>query len=95
MKPALKRTMIIGGAMALGGPLLGFIGTFIGMMSGFLNFGQAGPASSAALSSDISLTFLSTMGGIVMGIIGLMIFLIGLIMWLVAKNQVKPAPLNT
>lgn len=56
MKPATKWTMITGGALTLGGPMLGVLGTVIGMMSSFNTLGKSGTADAEALASDIGVS---------------------------------------
>lgn len=94
MKSSHKKAMIIGGALALCGPTLGVLGTVIGMMRSFDVIGKSGPADPEVLASEIGVTLLSTAGGIYIGLIGLVIFLIGLIAWLAGREPVKRSPLN-
>lgn len=48
--------MITGGALTLGGPMLGVLGTVIGMMSSFNTLGKSGTADAEALASDIGVS---------------------------------------
>lgn len=95
MKPALKWTMIIGGAMTLGGPALGVAGTVISMMSSFNTLGKSGVSDMDSLSSNISATLIATAGGIIIGIVGLIILVIALVVWLLTREKTLPPPLKT
>jgi len=87
MKPALKSMMISGGALTLCGLAIGFLGTVIGMMRSFNTLEASGVASPEKLSADISITMLSTAGGIAVGCIGLVAFLAALIVWLCTRAK--------
>ena len=95
MKPAVKWTMIVGAALTLGGPMLGVLGTVIGMMSSFNTLGKSGTADTEALASDIGVTLMSTAGGIIIGGIGFLVIIVGLIIWLVMRKTESPPPLKT
>ena len=86
MKPALKWTIIAGGAATLCGPAIGALGTVIGMMGAFNTLGASGVASPEKLSVDISITLMSTAIGLIVGGIGLLVFLTALIVWLCTRK---------
>jgi biopolymer transport protein ExbB/TolQ len=91
MKPALKWTLIIGGITTLAGFSLGLAGTVIGMLSSYNTPGKSSPADMEFLSSNISMALSATAGGI----IGLIILVIGLIVWLLTRQRTLPTPLKT
>ncbi|MGF1678510.1 MAG: MotA/TolQ/ExbB proton channel family protein [Candidatus Methylacidiphilales bacterium] len=94
MKPAAKWTMITGGALTLGGSVLGLIGTVIGMRGSFNTLETSGANHTEALASDIGVTLMSTVGGIILGGLGLLIFLGGVVIWLVTRKSATPPPIN-
>lgn len=57
---------------AAGAPMLGFLGTVVGMMEAFLDMSAAGTASDInTLSSGISLALVTTVAGLIVGVIAL------------------------
>lgn len=57
---------------AAGAPMLGFLGTVVGMMQAFLEMSAAGTASDiSTLSGGISLALVTTVAGLIVGLIAL------------------------
>ncbi|MCM1004908.1 MAG: MotA/TolQ/ExbB proton channel family protein [Prevotella sp.] len=57
---------------AAGAPMLGFLGTVIGMMEAFMDMSAAGTAADInTLSSGISLALVTTVAGLIVGVIAL------------------------
>lgn len=57
---------------AAGAPMLGFLGTVIGMMEAFMDMSAAGTATDInTLSSGISLALVTTVAGLIVGVIAL------------------------
>lgn len=86
--------MITGGALTLGGPVLGLIGTVVGMIGSFNTLETSGAKDTEALASDIGVSLISTVSGIILGGLGLVIFFVGLIIWLVTRKTATPPPIN-
>ena len=90
MTLAIKKIIITGGALFFGGPAIGLLGTVVGMMRSFHTLGAAGVADPTKLSSDISITLISTAVGLAVGLIGLVTVLAGIGIWLVDRNKEMP-----
>lgn len=80
--------------MTLGGPALGVLGTVIGMMGGFETLGKAGVADPEALASNIGISLMSTATGIVIGIVGVCVFIAGVIILIATRQAPTPPPLT-
>jgi len=52
------------------GPIWGMIGTVIGMVRAFSTLADSGDSAPEALANDISIALVSTMIGIIMGLVG-------------------------
>ncbi len=89
MKPAIKWTLIGSGAMTIAGPMLGVLGTVLGMVGSFNSLGESGVGDPQALSSHISTAMLSTAGGFLLGGIGLVAFIVTLVVWLSTRSRTK------
>ena len=87
--------MIVGGAVTIGGPMLGVLGTVLGMMQGFETLDKSGVADPDGLASNIGVALISTLIGIGVGGVGLIALTVGLIMWFSAKRSSTPPPLQT
>lgn len=87
MKPHLKWTLITGTVLTLGGPIVGACATVLGMMQAFAVLGKEGAANMTGMSSAISNVLIFTVAGIIVGGIGVVVLLIGLILWLNAKPK--------
>ena len=62
------------GVLAQVCPMLGLLGTVIGMVGAFATLSQTGGAEPAALAGDISVALLTTLGGLVVAIPSLALF---------------------
>ena len=93
MKPAIKWTMITGGAIAVAGPALGLLGTVIGMIASFGTLGASGVAKPEGLARGISTALLTTFGGLIVGGIGLAAVIVALIVWLCTRTKPNGASL--
>ena len=85
--------MITGGALAVAGPALGMLGTVIGMMGSFRTLGASGVAKPEDLSRCISAALLSTFGGLIVGLVGLVVIVVALIVWLCTRTKPNAASL--
>lgn len=56
---------------AAGAPMLGFLGTVVGMMQSFLQMSSAGSSDIKTLSGGISLALVTTVAGLIVGVIAL------------------------
>lgn len=72
-----KKLAITGAALQLG-PILGLVGTIIGMISAFLTMGSAGMEQPEALADDIGFALITTAIGLCVGIVGLILMLVAL-----------------
>jgi len=93
MNPLAKWFLIGGGALTLGGPSLGVLGTVIGMMGSFDTLGKAGVADPEALASNIGISLMSTAGGLILGGIGIVILAAGVIILISTKQSPSPPPI--
>jgi hypothetical protein len=93
MNPLAKWFLITGGALSLGGPAIGVLGTVIGMMGSFDTLGKEGIADPEALASNIGVSLFSTAGGFILGIIGVVILIAGVIILFATKSQQTPPPI--
>jgi biopolymer transport protein ExbB/TolQ len=89
MKTHLKKLLIIGGSLAVGGPMLGVAGTVLGMIGAFDSMGQAGAADPEKLSADIGVTLYSTLIGTLIGFIGAGFLIAAFFIWLSNRSR-KP-----
>lgn len=95
MKSSIKWTLIAGGALLLGGPTLGVLGTILGMTFGFQTLGSAGLTDHETLASAIGASLLSTGIGVGIGVIGIVVLIIGVIMWILDRQRPALPPLET
>jgi len=88
--------MIVGGALTIGGPMMGVLGTVLGMIQGFGTLEKAGVADPAGLASNIGVALVSTFIGIGLGGIGVVVLIVGFIMWQAGKSSsTSPPPLQS
>ncbi len=73
--------MIVGGTLLAAGPILGVLGTVMGMTRAFGRIAEPQGASAEQLAGDISLSMWTTFAGLVMYPLGLGL-LIGGAVWL-------------
>ncbi|WP_051946952.1 MotA/TolQ/ExbB proton channel family protein [Verrucomicrobium sp. BvORR106] len=92
MKPAFKWMMTIGGLLMVAGPVLGMLGTVMGMTQSFEVLGANGVGDPEQLSAAIGETLVSTAVGVGFGIVGVALFLAGLIGCLVQRKRLKSQP---
>jgi biopolymer transport protein ExbB/TolQ len=83
--------MITGGAITVAGPALGLLGTVIGMIGSFRTLGESGVAKPENLSLCVSAALLSTFGGLVAGVVGLVVLVTALIVWLCTRTKTPAA----
>jgi biopolymer transport protein ExbB/TolQ len=93
MKPPIKWTLVCGGMLVLGGPLLGLLGTVIGMMSCFHTLGAEGTADVQGLSSGISGVLIFSVVGFILGGVGIVVMIAGLIAFYRSRKQSIPPSL--
>ncbi len=79
--------MIISFAAAILGPVIGIFGTVFGMVGGFYELESKGMGDPAELSEDISTAILSTMVGLVVVPLGLILGIVFLVLFLKKKKQ--------
>ncbi|WP_157211083.1 MotA/TolQ/ExbB proton channel family protein [Verrucomicrobium spinosum] len=89
MKPAFTRMMTIGGLLILAGPLLGMLGSVMGITQSFEVLGGNGVGDPEQLSAAIAKSMVSTAVGMVFGFFGVALFLSGLIGGLVERKRLK------
>ena len=70
------RRLAIIGVILFTGPILGLIGTVIVIISAFSTLAESGTATPEDLASDISVALISTLIGITIGILGVILILI-------------------
>ena len=73
-----KKLAITGSILLLGGPLFGYMGTIIGMLSAFQTMGSEGTENTEALANDIGFSLITTSIGLCIGIIGGILMLVAL-----------------
>lgn len=76
--PTGKYLAIIGACMQAG-PLIGLIGTVIGMRQAFDNLGSSGVGDTAQLSNSIGTVLIATVIGIVVGLVGVVLIFVSLL----------------
>lgn len=92
MNSAVKGLLVMGGALLLGGPGLGFLGTVAGMMRSFHALERSGVTDPKALASEVGSVFVFTAGGFAVGVAGALILLVGVIVAMVTKKEPSPPP---
>jgi hypothetical protein len=90
MKPAIKRTLVSGAILTVGGTLLGTVGTVLGMTHAFGTLHAQGIVNPVEISSALSWVFLVTLVGTLLGAIGVIVLFIGAILWISSRTP-KPA----
>ncbi|MFM8715750.1 MAG: MotA/TolQ/ExbB proton channel family protein [Spartobacteria bacterium] len=93
MNPLAKWFLIIGGALTLGGPAIGLLGTVFGMTGSFDTLKKQGVSDPEALASNIGQSLMSTAGGFVIGFIGFLILVAGIIILLATRSKKVPPPI--
>ena len=77
-KPNRGKTLALTGAFLQLGPIVGLVGTTIGMMHAFETLGSSGTADPQRLSANISEVLLATVLGLGLSLIGLALICIAL-----------------
>lgn len=91
MKRSIKILLFTGAGLVVGGPCLGLLGTVLGMIWSFDTLGDKGVADMQALSSNVSLTLISTVLGFVLAGAGLLLLVAGLMAhWISPKTSTPP-----
>jgi len=67
------------GAVLLAGPILGLVGTVIGMMMSFRRIETMKAPTPGDLAEGVNLSLLATLAGLVLGAIGVVLLVIGLV----------------
>lgn len=81
MRRGVRICLILGLALLVGGPLLGLLGTVLGMVGSFHKVSAQGDAASPAdLAGEIQLALLSTAVGIPVGAAGLALVIVALVL---------------
>ena len=86
MTPRIKKNLILGGVLALGGPALGTLFTGLGMMLWIHALGASGVVHPSQLSHAIGLVLIIEGIGLAIGLVGLIILIVSLILWLVSRK---------
>lgn len=88
MKSIVKWPLISGSVLFLCGPLIAIVGTIIGMVRTFFVISSSGGSTDAeTLSSEISASLLTTLIGIPIAIVGLLLLLFAFVAFLITQNQ--------
>ncbi|MEO0454610.1 MAG: MotA/TolQ/ExbB proton channel family protein [Verrucomicrobiota bacterium] len=89
MKSIVKWPLIAGSILFIGGPAIGLLGTVLAMVGAFqeISVSESGATDAEALSSEISSALITTLIGIPVGILGIVLLLFSLIAFLVTRNQ--------
>jgi len=90
VKPAIKYMLIAGIIGTLGPIMIGFLITIWGMIRAFHTLGSAGISDPQALANAIGTSLVATMAGIVVGMLGLVVFVTALILHFATKTQTPP-----
>ncbi len=82
---------ILGLVFALGGPMVGLIGTVLAMIGAFNQLGANGINDPQALATDIGTSLISTMSGLVVGVaLGLPLIVIALVLHFATRKPRAP-----
>jgi biopolymer transport protein ExbB len=92
MTPTVKKLLIGSGITTVGGPMLGLLGTVLGMMKSFQALNQSGAANMEGLSAAIAEVLMYVVIGCAIGFIGFITLIVTLIIWL--ANRDTPPPLH-
>jgi len=94
MNPLAKWLLISGGALTLGGPGLGVLLTVFGMMGSFKTLNESGVTDAETLATNIGYTLISTMGGFLIGALGILILIAGGIVHFSTRTSSTPLPIG-
>lgn len=81
-------TVFFGGIVVIP-PLIGFVGTVIGMLGAFSTLQNTGKADPSALASDISVGVLTILWGLAASALALIPFVLFLVLFLIQRNKLK------
>ena len=73
-----KALAIWGAALQVAAPLIGLVGTVVGMVSSFESMGAGGTGSPEELAGHIGVALISTSIGLILGFVGLVLMLVAL-----------------
>ncbi len=68
-----RRVLALLGCWLLLGPLIGMIGTIVGMLRAFSTLKTAGTPDPTVLAGDISIALLTTLYGLIYGLVGVLL----------------------
>jgi biopolymer transport protein ExbB len=85
--------MIVGGVVMIAGPLLGYLGTVLGMMWNFQVLDSSvGVSDPKSLAMGIGGVLVSTLVGLAIGLLGFLVLIIGFLCWLSSRSRsVQPS----
>jgi biopolymer transport protein ExbB/TolQ len=92
MKNAAFWTMMGGGVVAVAAPAIGAVGSVVAMTRGFSVLEKSGVAEPAELALAVGDSLTRTLYGLCGGGLGLVIFVVGFLMWCLAKKSPPPLP---
>jgi biopolymer transport protein ExbB/TolQ len=78
------------GVLLLGAPLVGLVGTVLGMNRAFAELGHSGISDPEALGSQIGTTLLSTAAGLFLLPVGVIVFAASLTLFLYLRGKTPP-----
>jgi len=90
MKKIVKWPLIIGVILFICGPVIGVSGTVLGMIGAFNTLSESGTADAEKLSESVSASMITTLVGIPVGLLGLVLLLFSLVAFLITRNK-KPS----
>ena len=82
--------IIIGGFLTLS-PILGLIGTAIGMSHAFATLGNQGISDPRGLANSVSMVLIAPIAGITLFVIGIVVLAISIVIYAQGNRRVDPA----
>lgn len=79
--------LALGIVLLVGGPLLGLLGTVLGMMRAFNDLAQQGPASPESLAGQLQVALLAAVAGLPVAAVGLVLIIVALVLHLAARER--------
>lgn len=70
-------------------PLLAVVGTIVGMMRTFEEIGQTGEVNQEAVAGNISTSLLTTMAGLLVSCIALVVFVVAIILYFKRRQSLR------
>ena len=86
------RIALISGLCIVIPPMLGLVGTVIGMVNAFGTLQTAGAADPSELAGDISFALLTTLWGLVFSVVALIPFIVSLVLFLKKRRLCTTPP---